>query len=74
MMSEGYFVVLCSCFVVILLFVVTWHSCLLLLDLLLTCDGIAGNGGLIFSLNDFKAMLAGGCLAAFRAVGFAIVG
>ena len=41
--------------------------------LLLTSDGIAGNGGLILSLNDFKSMLSGGCLAAFRAIGFAIV-
>ena len=42
--------------------------------LLMTSDGIAGNGGLIFSFNDFKAMLSGGCLAAFRTIGFTIVG
>ena len=73
-MSEGYFVVSCSCFVVILLFVVTWRSCLLLLDLLLPCDGIAGDGGLIFSFDNLETMLSGGCLAAFRAVGLAIIG
>ena len=73
-MSEGYFVVSCSCFVVILLFVVTWRSCLLLLDLLMTCDGIAGNGGLIFSFDDFKTVLSCGSLATLRTFSLAIVG
>ena len=47
---------------------------MLLLDLLLTCDGIAGNGGLIFSFYAFTAVLTGGSLATLRTVGFAIVG
>ena len=42
--------------------------------LLMPSDGIAGNEGLIFSFDNLKAMLSGGCLAAFRAIGFAIVG
>lgn len=42
--------------------------------LLLPSDGIAGDGGLVLSFDNFKAMLSGGSLAAFRAVGFAIVG
>lgn len=30
--------------------------------------------GLILSFDNLKTMLSGGCLAAFRAVGFTIVG
>ena len=41
--------------------------------LLMPSDGIAGNGGLIFSFDNLETMLSGGCLAAFRAIGFAIV-
>ena len=41
--------------------------------LLMTSDGIAGNGGLIFSFDNLETMLSGGSLAAFRAIGFAIV-
>lgn len=37
--------------------------------LLLPSDGIAGNGGFVLSFDNLKAMLSGGSLAAFRAVG-----
>lgn len=41
--------------------------------LLLPSDGIAGNSGFVLSFDNLETMLSGGCLAAFRAIGFAIV-